>query len=81
MLITKQSAAAMGLSAGSPVCVPFKADAVHDGEFLYRMSFDLYSMEREELCHDRCGGLLLSIVHAGHGCSRTECDDASAQAL
>jgi molybdopterin-binding protein len=29
MLITKRSAAAMGLSAGSPVCVPFKAAAVH----------------------------------------------------
>ncbi|MEA3324924.1 MAG: TOBE domain-containing protein [Euryarchaeota archaeon] len=28
-LITKQSAAAMGLSAGSPVCVLFKAAAVH----------------------------------------------------
>jgi len=41
MLITKQSAAAMGLSAGSPVCVSFKAYAVHDGEFLYRMSLDL----------------------------------------
>jgi len=60
MLITKQSAAAMGLSAGSPICVSFKAAAVHDGEFLYRMSFDLSSMEQEELCHDRCTGLLLS---------------------
>jgi molybdopterin-binding protein len=29
MPITKQSAAAMGLSAGSPVCVSFKANAVH----------------------------------------------------
>ncbi len=28
-LITKQSAAAMGLTAGSPVCVSFKAAAVH----------------------------------------------------
>ena len=24
------------------------------------MSSDLYSMEREELCPDRCGGLLLA---------------------
>jgi molybdopterin-binding protein len=31
--ITKQSVAAMGLSAGSPVCVSFKAAAVHDGSF------------------------------------------------
>jgi molybdopterin-binding protein len=28
-LITKQSAAAMGLTAGSPVCVSFKATALH----------------------------------------------------
>jgi len=28
-LITKQSAAAMGLTAGSPVCVSFKAAALH----------------------------------------------------
>ena len=74
MPITKRSAAARGLSAGSPVWVSFKADAVHAGEFLYRMSFDLSNMEREELCPDRCGGLLRPIVPARHGCSRTECE-------
>jgi len=34
-------------------------DSPTHGGFLYMMGFDLSSMERRELYHDRCRGLLL----------------------
>ena len=83
MLITKQSAAAIWLSAGSPVCVLFKAAAVYmvrcggghrmtvnTAERLYGMSFRLSCMKRGEPCHHRCIGLLLTGYMQGIGAAK-----------
>ena len=51
------------------------------GESLCKMSFDLSSMERGELCHDRCMGLLLADYMQDIGADKPNARGTVARAL